>query len=131
MKMLKVLEPKAFETLMLPSPCFATISDANRFGSDVHAAPSQRGDGLLERRGHGLRVERGAQRLEPRVEPLHARVLRRRGLRRGGGAAAAAALAARAAAHGRGAPLAPRRHGGRRARRPAAAQGAPGRPAQC
>lgn len=38
MNTLKVLEPKAFETDMLPSPCFATIRLANRFGSEVPAA---------------------------------------------------------------------------------------------
>ena len=38
MNMLKVLEPKAFEMDILPSPCFATIKLANRFGSDVPAA---------------------------------------------------------------------------------------------
>ena len=42
MKILKVFEPKAFETDMLPSPCFATIRLANRFGSDVPAAVNVR-----------------------------------------------------------------------------------------
>ena len=37
MKMLKVLEPKALLTAMLPRPCFATMSDAKRFGREVPA----------------------------------------------------------------------------------------------
>ena len=42
MKILNVFEPKAFETDMLPSPCFATIRLANRFGNDVPAAVNVR-----------------------------------------------------------------------------------------
>jgi hypothetical protein len=42
MKMLKVLDPNAFEMLMLPSPCFATIKLANRLGREVPAAVNVR-----------------------------------------------------------------------------------------